>query len=174
MAFNGLPMARTYLVFGDIDGKLDMLRVECTRCGRKPLQRPQANREIRAQGQHDEMEAAAQWRLPQAGRAPIAGAPRPALPRSAEGDLGRAQVANHELQAPENAGWDREQCGHANEEQQHKHRHRNTLPLSPRLDGRSAKKVQVSRFTYRGTHAAQPFWVTGKLKSGTPEVSTFS
>ena len=28
-------MARTYLVFGDIEGKLDVLRVECTRCGRK-------------------------------------------------------------------------------------------------------------------------------------------
>ena len=28
-------MARTYLVFGDIDGKLDMLRVECTRRGPK-------------------------------------------------------------------------------------------------------------------------------------------
>jgi hypothetical protein len=28
-------MARSYLVFADIDGKLDMLRVECTRCGRK-------------------------------------------------------------------------------------------------------------------------------------------
>jgi hypothetical protein len=28
-------MARTYLVFGDIEGKLDMLRVECTRCQRK-------------------------------------------------------------------------------------------------------------------------------------------
>jgi hypothetical protein len=28
-------MARTYLVFGDIEGKLDMLRVECTRCGWK-------------------------------------------------------------------------------------------------------------------------------------------
>jgi hypothetical protein len=28
-------MARTYLVFGDIEGKLDMLRVECTRCPRK-------------------------------------------------------------------------------------------------------------------------------------------
>jgi len=25
-------MARTYLVFGDIEGKLDMLRVECTKC----------------------------------------------------------------------------------------------------------------------------------------------
>jgi hypothetical protein len=28
-------MARTYLVFGDIEGKLDVLRVEYTRCTRK-------------------------------------------------------------------------------------------------------------------------------------------
>ena len=28
-------MARTYLVFGDIEGKLEVLRVECTRCDRK-------------------------------------------------------------------------------------------------------------------------------------------
>ena len=28
-------MARSYLVFGDIEGKLNMLRVECTRCPRK-------------------------------------------------------------------------------------------------------------------------------------------
>jgi hypothetical protein len=28
-------MARTYLVFGDIDGKLDVRRVECARCQRK-------------------------------------------------------------------------------------------------------------------------------------------
>jgi hypothetical protein len=28
-------MASTYLVFGDIEDKLDVLRVECTRCGRK-------------------------------------------------------------------------------------------------------------------------------------------
>jgi hypothetical protein len=28
-------MTRTYLVFGDIEGKLDVLRVECTKCGRK-------------------------------------------------------------------------------------------------------------------------------------------
>jgi hypothetical protein len=26
---------RTYLVFGDIEGKLDTLRVECTKCPRK-------------------------------------------------------------------------------------------------------------------------------------------
>jgi hypothetical protein len=28
-------MARAYLVFGDIEGKLDLLRVECTKCDRK-------------------------------------------------------------------------------------------------------------------------------------------
>ena len=28
-------MARTYLVFGDIEGKLDVLRVECTKCPRR-------------------------------------------------------------------------------------------------------------------------------------------
>jgi hypothetical protein len=28
-------MARTYLVFGDIEGKLDELRAECARCQRK-------------------------------------------------------------------------------------------------------------------------------------------
>ena len=27
--------ARTYLIFGDIEGKLDILCVECTRCSRK-------------------------------------------------------------------------------------------------------------------------------------------
>jgi hypothetical protein len=28
-------MARTYLIFSDIEGKLDVLRVECTKCLRK-------------------------------------------------------------------------------------------------------------------------------------------
>jgi hypothetical protein len=28
-------MARDYLTFGDVEGKLDVLRVECTRCNRK-------------------------------------------------------------------------------------------------------------------------------------------
>jgi hypothetical protein len=28
-------MARGYLTFGDIEGKLEVLRVECTRCDRK-------------------------------------------------------------------------------------------------------------------------------------------
>ena len=30
-------MARTYLVFGDIEGKLDVLCVECTKCDRRGL-----------------------------------------------------------------------------------------------------------------------------------------
>ena len=30
-------MARSYLVFGDIEGKLDVLRVECTKCDRKGI-----------------------------------------------------------------------------------------------------------------------------------------
>ena len=34
-AFGLGPMPRTYLVFGDIEGKLDVLRVECNRCDRK-------------------------------------------------------------------------------------------------------------------------------------------
>jgi hypothetical protein len=81
-------MARTYLVFGDIEGKLDMLRVRVYEVRTQgPLQCPQANREIRAQGKHDEMEAAAQWRLSKAGRPAIARAVRSALPRSAEGAL---------------------------------------------------------------------------------------
>jgi hypothetical protein len=28
-------MPRIYLIFGDIEGKLDVLRVECTKCARK-------------------------------------------------------------------------------------------------------------------------------------------
>jgi hypothetical protein len=28
-------MSRDYLTFGDIEGKLEMLRIECTRCPRK-------------------------------------------------------------------------------------------------------------------------------------------
>jgi hypothetical protein len=28
-------MPRTYLIFGDIEGKLDVLNVECTQCARK-------------------------------------------------------------------------------------------------------------------------------------------
>jgi hypothetical protein len=31
----GEQMPRTYLIFGDIEGKLDVLRVECTKCDRK-------------------------------------------------------------------------------------------------------------------------------------------
>jgi len=39
MAPHGVtPMARTYRIFGDIEGKLDVLRVEYTKCGaQEPL-----------------------------------------------------------------------------------------------------------------------------------------
>ena len=30
-------MPRTYLIFGDIEGKLDVLRVECTKCDRRGM-----------------------------------------------------------------------------------------------------------------------------------------
>jgi len=54
----------TYLIFGDIEGKLDLLRVECTQVRPQgPLQRSQAHREIRPQRQYDEMEGTAQRRL---------------------------------------------------------------------------------------------------------------
>ena len=32
---NIAPWPASYLVFGDIEGKLDVLRVECTKCDRK-------------------------------------------------------------------------------------------------------------------------------------------
>jgi hypothetical protein len=62
-------MPRNYLVFGDIEGKLDVLRVECTKCSRRGVYSlHRADRETRPQRQHDEMEGAAQRRLPEARR----------------------------------------------------------------------------------------------------------
>jgi hypothetical protein len=58
--------ARTYLIFGDIEGKLDVLRVECTKCARKGRYSAASSEEIRPQGKHDEMERAAKRRLPEA------------------------------------------------------------------------------------------------------------
>jgi hypothetical protein len=55
---------RAYLIFDDIEGKLHLLHVECTKCARKG--RPQGHREIRAQGKRDEMEGTAQGRLHEA------------------------------------------------------------------------------------------------------------
>jgi hypothetical protein len=52
--WSGDVILHAYLV-----GQLDLLRVECTKCARKPLQRPQAHREIRPQGKHGEMEGTA-------------------------------------------------------------------------------------------------------------------
>lgn len=81
-------MARAYLVFGDIESKLDVLQVECTKCSRKG--RYHVHKLIEKYGRkgpHDEMEAVAQRRLSEAGRASIARAVRLNLPRSAEGDM---------------------------------------------------------------------------------------
>jgi hypothetical protein len=39
-------MARTFLTFGDIEGKLDVLRVECEMRPQGPLSRPKANRKM--------------------------------------------------------------------------------------------------------------------------------
>jgi hypothetical protein len=63
-------MARTYLVFGDIDGKLDVLRVECARCQRKG--RYSVRRLIEKYGRNANMmkwKEAAQRRLSETGRA---------------------------------------------------------------------------------------------------------
>jgi len=58
---------RAYLVFDDFEGKLDVLRVECTQMrSQGPLPGSQAHREIRPQGKHDEMEGTAKRRLPEA------------------------------------------------------------------------------------------------------------
>src|SRR5262249_54524562 len=65
------PMARTYLVFGDIEGKLDVLRVECTRCSRKG--RYSIRKLIEKYGRRGHMlKWRNQRRLSQAGRGTIA------------------------------------------------------------------------------------------------------
>jgi hypothetical protein len=64
---NVQPMARGYLSFGDIEGQLEVLRVECTRRDRKGrCGVAQAHREVRAQGQFDGVARDAQRRLPEA------------------------------------------------------------------------------------------------------------
>jgi hypothetical protein len=61
-------IARSYLTFGDIEGKLDMLRIECTRCDRKG--RYSVAKLIARHGRRGTMmkvERAAQRRLSEAG-----------------------------------------------------------------------------------------------------------
>jgi hypothetical protein len=58
---------RNYLVFGDIEGKLDVLRVQCTKCSRRGVY--YLRRLIEKHGRkHDEMERTAQRGLSQARR----------------------------------------------------------------------------------------------------------
>jgi hypothetical protein len=62
-----LAVTRTYLTFGDIEGKLEMLRVECTKCPRKG--RYNVARLIEKYGQRAnmmKMEGTAQRRLSEA------------------------------------------------------------------------------------------------------------
>ena len=74
-------MARAYLVFGDIEGRLEMLRVECTRCQRKGRYSVlKLIQQYGVQGQPDEMDGDAQQRLPEAGYAAATRALRPDLP----------------------------------------------------------------------------------------------
>jgi hypothetical protein len=73
-------MPRTYLIFGDIEGKLEVLRVECTKCARKGRYSVRKLIENRPQGQHDEVEGAAQRRLPQTRCAQHAGTLRFDMP----------------------------------------------------------------------------------------------
>jgi len=60
-------VAKTYLTFGDIEGKLEVLRVECSRCQRKGRHSvAKLIREVRAPRQHDEVERAAERGLSKA------------------------------------------------------------------------------------------------------------
>jgi len=58
-------MSRTYLVFGDIEGKLDVLRVECTKCDRQGRYHVHYGRE-----RNDDLLAAAKKKSPEAGGHP--------------------------------------------------------------------------------------------------------
>jgi hypothetical protein len=69
--------------------------------GMRPV--AQADRKVRARSQHDEMEGAAQRRLPQAGRAANARSLRPDLPRSAEGAVARQSLTPSTKDAA--VGW---------------------------------------------------------------------
>ena len=60
-------MPRGYLTFGDIEGKLDVLRVECTRCDRKGRYSVAKLIENPTQGKPDGVARDAKRRLSQAG-----------------------------------------------------------------------------------------------------------
>jgi len=88
-------MSRTYLVFGDIEGKLDVLRVECTKCARKG--RYSVRKLIEKYGRKGNL---MKWKeqlnggLPKTRCTQRDGALRPDLPRSAEGLVSGRQKRN--------------------------------------------------------------------------------
>ena len=77
---------RSYLIFGDIEEKLGRaFRRMHQMHPQRPLQRPQADQEVRAQGKHDGVEGTTQRRLPEARCTQHVRPLRSDLPRSAEG-----------------------------------------------------------------------------------------
>jgi hypothetical protein len=81
-------LPRTYLVFGDIEGKLDTLRVECTKCPRKG--RYSVRKLIEKYGRKGNLmkwKGSAKRRLPKARCTQPARTMRSDLPRSAEGAM---------------------------------------------------------------------------------------
>jgi hypothetical protein len=80
--------SRSYLAFGDIEGKLAMLRVECTCCKRAGLHRVAKLIELYGRdGNLTDWGVAAETGLPAAQRASGARAVRPSLPGPAEGGV---------------------------------------------------------------------------------------
>ena len=84
-------MARGYLIFGDIEGKLEgaARRVYEVRAQGPITSCRQVDPERWPRWPHDEMAGAAQRRLPEAGRTATARPLRSDLPRSAEGSVAR-------------------------------------------------------------------------------------
>jgi hypothetical protein len=87
--YTGIRLPRTYLVFGDIEGMLDVLRVECTKCDRKG--RCHVHKLIEKHGRTGNL---MKWREQLNGdsRRPTARPLRPGMPRPAEGAVAGEQI----------------------------------------------------------------------------------
>ena len=55
-------MSRAYNIFGDIEGKLTMLHVECTRCSRKGRYNVQAHCAVRTPRKYDQVDVRSKGR----------------------------------------------------------------------------------------------------------------